>query len=106
METTKGSFKTLFGKKPQKEENPQQENLNTQRQEEVIPEEDKTEGLNSPAKEEESGEERKFLDLFKSEKVDDLSLGILTESLEDVNVHDLVKECKDILVDLRRSAPI
>ncbi|HEX77529.1 MAG TPA: hypothetical protein G4O03_03835 [Dehalococcoidia bacterium] len=55
---------------------------------------------------EESGgkevEEDNLLSLFRTEEVEDLSLRALTESLEDIDARELLKECRSIASWLRR----
>ena len=50
---------------------------------------------------EETGQDDALLDVFKFEEVGAPELQALTGSLEDVDIHELVQDCKDVIRGLR-----
>ena len=46
---------------------------------------------------EQTGQDNALLDVFKFEEVRDPELQALTESLEDVDIHELVQDCKNVI---------
>ena len=50
---------------------------------------------------EETGQDNGLLDVFRFEQVGDPALQAMTESLEDVDILELVRDCKDIIRGLR-----
>ena len=56
-----------------------------------------------PADKEEPSGGDGLLDVFKAEKQDNLELRMLTDELEDVDIHDLLQECLDVASQLKRN---